>query len=144
MKIPVRGFYVALVPLLVMCFVVGLRMVLNSREPAYQGKSLTTWLRQFEAARLNTPTSTYHLTPAEFRAQFVEPTQTAIRHMGTNTLPTLLTLLRAKDSPLQLRAEVLLGRLPFVQWRPPSADLRRSMALTGFYILGTNAQGAVP
>jgi HEAT repeat protein len=144
MKIIRRLAYI-LAMLSLVLFLVGLvREALRSREPAYQGKSLSVWLRQFEEAKVNSPTSRYHLSPTEFQAQFVEPTHDALRHMGTNALPRLLSLLRAQNSPLQQRAEALLGRLPFIRWRPPSQELRRSMALSGFSALGTNAQPAVP
>lgn len=131
--------------ILLVLFLIGLVLVaLRSHEPAYQGKSLSGWLREFEEAKVNSPTSRYHPSAAEFQAQFVEPTHNAVRQIGTNALPTLLSLLRAQDSLLQQRVRALLGRLPFVRWRPTSQDLRRSMALDGFSALGTNAQPAVP
>jgi hypothetical protein len=116
----------------------------RSREPSYGGKGLSVWLRNFEEARLNGPTSRYHLNPAEFQVQFVEPTQDAIRHMGTNALPELLTLLRAQDSRLSKTVGGLIVRLPFVRWRPLSQNTQRSMALTGFSALGATAKPAVP
>ncbi len=114
------------------------------REPAYQGKSLSVWLRQFEEAKFNGLTSRYHLSPMEFKAQFVEPTQNAVRHIGTNALPTLLNLVQAKDTPLSWRAMDLLERLHLGRWKPPPEIVRRSMALDGFIFLGAEGQPAVP
>ncbi|HYG36690.1 MAG TPA: HEAT repeat domain-containing protein [Clostridia bacterium] len=113
-------------------------------EPAYQGKSLIIWLKEFEEARYNGPTSRYHLSPAEFQGQFVEPTQKAVRHMGTNALPQLLNLLQARESFLHNRTIALLNKVPALRWRPLSQQQRQSMALAGFSALGTNAQAAVP
>src|SRR6266702_19658 len=127
----------AVVLLIAVLVGLGWRVMLL-RDPAYQGKSLTVWLRQFEEAKLNGPTSRYHLSPTEFKAQFVEPTKNAVRHIGTNALPTLLNLVQAKDTPLDWRAMDLAAL---------NERLRRkdkwhtSSALGGF---GPDAKAAVP
>jgi HEAT repeat protein len=111
---------------------------MRSREPAYQGKTLSTWLRQFEDAKAN-----QFRDRAQFEAQFVGPTQNAVRQMGTNALPTLLTMLQAKDSEIRSIAIHWLDKRSF-RWLPASQTVRREMALDGFAALGTNAEPAVP
>ena len=56
------------------------------REPAYQGKALSTWLRDFD-----------------FRSQQGAGARAAVRAIGTNSLPTLISYLTHRDKPLKLR-----------------------------------------
>ena len=62
-------------------------LVLRSHEPepAYQGKPLHVWLKGFDANQGS----------AEYSAA-----QSAVQQIGTNALPTLISYLRRKDSPL--------------------------------------------
>jgi hypothetical protein len=115
----------------------GLRR--QEREPAYQGKGLRTWLRE---ARWQSNWE------ARGRAE------AAIRHIGTNAIPTLLEMLRQKDSPLPSKLILWWGRhiapmqpLPsfirFPHWYNDNAQILNSEAERGFEILGTNAQQTV-
>ena len=101
------GFALLLVSLLA---VAGWFM-LHAPEPAYQGKSLTAWLRALEAA-------------PDIKSPAWRDAVTAIRAIGTNGLPTLLTMLGGDDSrwesvPVSARRRlplscVLAGRLRLV------------------------------
>ena len=134
----------AVVLLIVVLVGLGWRVTLL-RDPAYQGKSLTVWLRQFEEAKLNGPTSPYHLSPMEFKAQFVEPTQNAVRHIGTNALPTLLNLVQAKDSS-ETSLGLIHGRpelvIPALTERLRGKDKWHTLSALGWF--GSDAKAAVP
>ena len=112
---------------------------LREREPVYQGKGLRTWLSE---ARYESNWE------ARGRAE------AAIRHVGTNAIPTLLEMLRQKDSPLASKLVPWWGRhiapmqpLPsfirFPHWYRNNAQIQNSEAERGFEILGTNAQQTV-
>lgn len=108
---------------LVIAFVAGL--VSGTREPEYEGRKLTQWL-----AGLRGPG----------RTNAIE----AIRHMGTNAVPHLVTMLRAKDSPLKIKCMNLLSRLRWLHIQFRDDYLRRDDALMGLGVLGPDARAAVP
>ena len=72
-------FIICLLALIVWWFLIP-------REPAYQGKSLSTWLRDFD-----------------FRSQQGAAARAAVRAIGTNSLPTLIGYLTHRDKPFKLR-----------------------------------------
>jgi hypothetical protein len=111
----------------------------QKREPVYQGKGLRTWLGE---AR--------HESNWQTRGR----AEAAIRHIGTNAIPTLLEMLRQKDSPLASKMIPWWGRhiapmqpLPsfirFPPWYRNQAATLVYEAERGFEILGTNAQQTV-
>ena len=69
---------------------------LREREPTYQGKGLRVWLRE---AR-------------QERGQAIQQGKAAVavRHIGTNAIPTLLAMLGRRDSPLVGESYNLLRR----------------------------------
>ncbi|MGO8929484.1 MAG: hypothetical protein ACLQU3_21680, partial [Limisphaerales bacterium] len=81
--------------------------VLREREPVYQGRSLSNWLAGYEPLPgvfvLGGPTVLvtgpgggppgYHFDSRKVDA--------AVRQIGTNAVPTLFRMLRAKDSALR-------------------------------------------
>ncbi len=78
-------------------------MVLSPRvepEPVYQGKPLSAWLELFD----------YNRTVQQFEA-----TQTAIRNMGTNAIPTMLQLLRTPDLAWKNRLFALAQKQHFIK-----------------------------
>ena len=58
--------------------------VLHSREPEYEGKKLSHWLRQLESAQ-------------DIESMEWQTAARALRQMGTNTLPWLIAPLQASD-----------------------------------------------
>src|SRR5262249_51540363 len=72
----------------------GAWQALHSREPGNQEKPVSLWLKGFE---LNAPAA---------GPTFNEAVE-SVRHAGTNALPTLLNLLRARDSDLKHRVIAL-------------------------------------
>lgn len=104
------------------------------REPVYQGKRLSVWLRD--------SSGTGELT-------------NAVRQIGTNGIPTLLTMLCKKDSPTFSRLIDLWDRyivkvryLPalvrYPDWYLHQAHHMNDSALSGFKILGADAKQALP
>ena len=99
-------------------------------EPVYQGKSLSEWLRVAE---------TSHSNKAEAEAE----AEAATRQAGTNAIPTLLRLLRVKDSVLKVKFMSLVQRQQTIKIEFTPAEDWNNAGDYGFQALGTNAQSAV-
>jgi HEAT repeat protein len=93
--------------------------VLWLREPVYQGKSLSLWLRSYNLDG-DSP-----------------EVDDAVRMMGTNVIPTLLGMLQAEDSRLR-QALAALG------FHYPPAEAQHMRAEKGLSALGADASNAVP
>jgi hypothetical protein len=139
--------YIVLAVLAVALVGVFVWRVRQPREPVYEGKPLSEWLKAYESpeymyARYATDANRRAFLGAAARGKADE----AVRHAGTNAIPTLLRLLRAKDSALKVKLTDLLHRQHFIKVRPFSfsADEWQFAAFCGFQALGTNAQAAVP
>jgi hypothetical protein len=110
--------------------------MLRDREPVYQGKSLTSWLEQFQAD--DPPQSEAEHLRAQTEAR------EAIRHCGTNALPTLLRMTRARDSALEIKVLALAGKQSLISFHPRLAHEYHRMSWGGFEVLGSEARPAVP
>ena len=97
-------------------------------EPVYQGKPLSGWLK----AAATTGTQ-----PACDKAD------EAVRQAGTNAIPTLLRLLRVKDSALWVQFMSLVQRKQSIKIEFTLAGDWNKAGSYGFQALGTNAQSAV-
>ena len=112
----------------------------HQREPRYEGRSLTEWLRLYR------PFGSVESSPSQEAAD-------AVRHIGTNALPLLVSWIQeAKDVPPgRQRLCELVDRWGF---GPPTReilleslagpDLRAQRATWGFRILGEAGRGATP
>ena len=99
-------------------------------EPTYQGKRLSYWLREYDLSR---------------ETKKREAINQALReNINTNAIPTLLRLLRAKDSASKLKLMWALERIPLIKFHYWPAEPRNRAAGIGFGILGSNAAPAVP
>lgn len=100
-----------------------------SREPRYQGKSLSTWLRAKP------------VWPEED-----DLARIAVRNIGTNAIPTLLRMLRETNSPSTLKMIAFSQRfdLPLSTVLPKVAKDENHLAMRGFYWLGAEASNAAP
>jgi len=107
------------------------------KEPSYKGKSLSYWLEHNEVAGAVTA-ATNDPTKLECRE--------AIRHIGTNAIPSLLRMLRAKDSALKMHVIDLIESQDFVNFRFPisTAEREHARAVLGFFCLDDLATSAVP
>ena len=102
---------------------------LRPREPVYQGRRLSAWLRDMG------------LYPAKYRHDAEE----AVRQIGTNSLPTLLKLLAAKDSFLKKLTLASLAKMhPLIRVDWPSAQDLHVRAMLAFHVLGPEAKAAIP
>ena len=99
-------------------------------EPVYKGKPLSSWL--------------IALRTSAFSSEAQEQAKAAVQQAGTNAIPTLLRMLRAKDSSFKLKLLALLKRQHIIRINySPAADWNW-VAEFGFYALGTNGQSAEP
>jgi hypothetical protein len=97
-------------------------------EPSYQGKPLRKWLALYtQGTIINTN----------------QQADEAVRHLGTNALPTLLQLLQDRDGPLKTKFISLLQQLhfPLPLQRATYPNYQAGMA---FQALGPDAAIAVP
>jgi HEAT repeat protein len=101
--------------------------LLQRREPEYQGYSLSSWLNN-----------------VEYTGKLSASAAEAVRQMGTEALPTLLRMLRAKDSSLKLQLMDWAARQPFVKIEHTPAEELNLRAKCAFAALGAKAQSAVP
>ena len=93
-------------------------------EPVYQGKRLSEWLAGYD-----------------------EPspeTEEVLRRAGTNAIPTLLRMLRAKDSKVRTRLMVWVRKHHLVKFEYTYAYQKNAWAAAAFDSLGTQAHEAVP
>ncbi len=72
-------------------------------EPAYQGKTLGQWCRQYATETMFATGPAYVAVdgmrlPVPAKSQPDSTTATAIKQMGTNAIPTLMAMLRYEDS----------------------------------------------
>jgi HEAT repeat protein len=113
--------------LVVLVFVV-LQLRKTPKEPEYQDKSLTKWLRDLDFS---------------YRPQDVQASN-AVHQMGTNILPFLGPMLRARDSNLKVKAFQILSRQHVVKINFTPPDERRQRASRACRVLGTNAVQYLP
>jgi HEAT repeats len=107
-------------------------LALHPDDPTYKGKRLSVWLEGYNV--VNRPSE-------PIRAQ---EAYEAVRHIGTNAIPTLLRRLRAKDSKLTLQLVALTKKQHFYKFKFKAAkDLNRE-GYYGFMTLGSDGKDAVP
>jgi len=99
----------------------------QEREPLYQGKRLSNWLANDDGSL-----------EAERSAQ------RAVIEAGTNAVPTLLRMLRQRDSRLKRKVMDLAQRQRFIRVHCTRAESRNAGAWVGFSTLRASAAFAVP
>ncbi len=108
--------------------------VWHSREPVYQGKRLSKWLEEID--------------PNELDDQEVPSNSTlaaeAVRQIGTNAVPVLLTMLQTRDSSL-MRIWIDISHL-IPGWSKSfvTDNTIHRRAVLGFKVLGNQAVAAIP
>ena len=103
---------------------VTIGVALRNQEPRYEGKSLSQWLHQANLEQRGS-------------RPYGDTATKAIRDIGTNAIPFLLRRILYKPLNWQFSTRVLRE---FEFRREQHAD----EAVTGFYILGDRAKGAIP
>jgi HEAT repeat protein len=129
-----KRVYIALAVLLVMLAGVIGWQGLREREPVYQGKRLSRWVKDY-ALVFRLPPNAAPSTPNA---------DEAVRQIGTNAIPTLLRMLRAKDSPLKDKLVALAQRQHIIKIEYTPAEQWNGAAPFAFGVLGAKAQSAVP
>ena len=101
---------------------------LRPREPVYQGKRLSDWFRELDS----------------WPAKGSEPATKAIREIGTNALPYLISALQADDSALKVKLFGFIRRQSLIRLRLRLADENCDTAYKALLILGQKATNAIP
>jgi hypothetical protein len=107
------------------------------REPRYQGRTMTQWLQINHDVMYGVLSG-----PETSRLRF--KAGGAINAIGTNGIPVLLNLLRAKDSPFKVRMRVLFFHQRFIKVGYPSDQDKHNLAKEGFGLLDQKARPAIP
>ena len=106
---------------------------LRQREPRYNGITLSEWLAP--------PVYTGSLKYMDLQTRTDEADR-AVRQIGSNAIPALIRMLRAKDSAFAFAVRNLAGH--FIRIRYVSAYEWNQRAMHGFAVLGARAESAVP
>jgi hypothetical protein len=110
--------------------------VSGSREPVFEGRPLSNWLDHHVASSSANP---------PYGSPGWKKADEAIRHIGTNAIPTLLEMIRASDRPAFVIKVMNKARsLGLMRSMYRYASLRHEEAEYAFKMLGTNAASAVP
>lgn len=125
-------------PLILSAFVlvVGLNWFYASRatrQPVYEGKTLVLWLRTYA------PSSKAQRNSPEWKKA-----DDAVRQIGTNCMPVLLQMLRARDSQLKLKLIGLARKQHLIKIDFVRAEEVNVEASRAFIVLADTAKGAVP
>jgi HEAT repeat protein len=97
------------------------------RDPVYRGEPLSQWLEEYDPRIL---------------IENKEEVDDAIRHIGTNAIPTLLEMLRSKDNAA-IAALIKRAERADLIWLS-LAEETDVEAARGFEVLGASAKDAVP
>jgi hypothetical protein len=108
----------------------------RSQTSGHQGKSLDDWLNQY-ANNISMDPQSDEAKSATYEAR------NAIREIGTNALPYLITLVKAHDSSFKVKVIMLLQKQSFMPWHPRTAADYHRMAGAGFEALGSSAAPTV-
>jgi peptidoglycan/xylan/chitin deacetylase (PgdA/CDA1 family) len=105
--------------------------VLFPREPVYQGRRLSVWLREVPS----------------FSTGFSDPNQPAkraLQHVGTNAIPFLMERLQSRDPQWKVDGVRWLESRYDVNFTAALAEVKREQAVNGFFALGRIAEPAIP
>ena len=123
---------------LLLATVLGLLVwrALDTPAPVFEGRTLSRWLDHHVASSAANP---------PYNSPGWKKADEALRQIGTNAIPTLLKMLRAKDPPpLVLKLLEVARRHPWTRINYRYAVLRHEEAEYAFQVLGKNAVSAVP
>jgi hypothetical protein len=109
--------------------------VSGPQEPVFEDRRLTIWLDHHVAHSGAIP---------PYGSPGWKKADEALRHAGTNAIPTLLKLIRAKDPPGIVLKLIEFQRYRWTRINYRYARQRHEEAEYAFQVLGTNAVSAVP
>jgi peptidoglycan/xylan/chitin deacetylase (PgdA/CDA1 family) len=111
--------------------VIGVAYFINSNsEPAYQGVTLGKWIERYN-------------NEVDAEEQTKEAAE-AVRHIGSNAVPTLLRWLQASDSKLKIKLTELCEKQSLIKFSFTDAFEYNSRALFAFEVLGSEGKSAIP
>ncbi len=127
-----------LVIVLVLAVVLGClaALILSSREPRYQGRTLSAWI---EDARPGFYSSRLRKTNLVW-----QDSRRAAKQMAPDAIPFLLKWVQAKDSPEKTKLRLWLLQHPFLHLRITDDDQRHKRAMIGFWLLEGEGKPAWP
>ncbi len=123
-----KAVRIALLTVFVVIPGVGIILLLRPREPVYQGRRLSSGLRDFGAGYENTPTQTI----------------AALQAMGTNVIPFLLKEVRSNRSDLERLLIKLSTKQRFVKFDSHVDYMRGVRAAIALRALGSEARPVIP
>src|SRR5262245_13961741 len=125
-----KRFRIMLAILVVAAFGGVVWLVQRPSEPVYEGRRLSFWLTGYDQPEHDELTRT--------------EADEAVRHLGTNAIPTLLRMLRAKDSALTRRVVQSVQKHHLLKVRHTPDWQQHKQAVSAFERLGAGAKEAVP
>jgi hypothetical protein len=129
---PYRKWLVGGALLVVPSFGGALLLGSGPHQPTYEGKELSTWLDELAAL--------------DYTKQWdpqTKPAQ-AVRAIGTNAIPWLLSELQAHGYRIEWQLNQLLAKQALITFRFPDVNTRLRRATLGFKALGELGQPAIP
>ena len=130
--------------ILIAAFVLAVGLILamftsQPREPSYQGHTLSYWAEKFDPHDLSIIAINGVLVPRPEE-------ETAIRHIGSNAIPTVLNWISYEASPFKTKLASLVERLPPRVSRhiTSGGKERADRAELVFGILGPEGRAAIP
>ncbi|WP_160164662.1 HEAT repeat domain-containing protein [Pedosphaera parvula] len=114
----------------------------RSREPEFQGRSLSAWLKQLDDGDTDRGIEWSVWRPRQSSSQ-AQAAQ-AIREIGTNSLPFLIKRMTRHESPLKTKALDFLRKKQSWIKIPLSTNHYPRQAALAFDVLGPLAKPAVP
>ncbi len=116
---------------------VAVWMVRHFSEPSYQGKPLSAWLD--EGVR-NGDIMWFGMENSGRESQSAQ----AVRAIGPRGIPLLLSLLRAKDTPLRKKLRDFAQKYKWIPIHGRNPEYLHALGCYGFWVLGPAAKSAVP
>ncbi len=102
-------------------------------DPVYDGKRLSVWVQGFDLSNYGPP-----------KQLAWREAEEAVRRIGTNAIPRLLSMLQAKDSNLRLKFIRLAQRQQFIRVVYVPAYRKNIQASYAFGAVGSSASNAIP
>lgn len=120
-----------LAALLIAAVIVGGWFVLRPREPEYEGRKLSQWLRQLESDQ-------------DIESTSWQTSARALRQMGTNTLPWLIGPLRTSDPKWKVRTIEWFRDVMNKDFSHQLVERDRLRSLMALQVLGPVARPLIP
>jgi len=122
-----------------------LALTLGPRQPSYQGKALSQYLRAFSNDGYQVSSEPPYATvgvfmPSDERTEAWE----ALAHFGDEAIPILVKLASARDSTPARSLHWLASKVPWLGHRFQTASEKQQQAVAAFIRYGPQAASAVP